>query len=817
MKVKNKLKKAFTLIELVVVIAVIAILAGVSVAAYFGVTESAKKSNLETKEEQINTLFTTYQLENGSDLSSFSKSELNNYMLGFSNYLLENGLNEDESFKYKVVELINTSKTRSNEDNDSSKLGVIFLIREDNYYKYNIYDVSSSSMINLDDSFIESSIFKSEEEVKNNIITNSGSFISSEDKSSIESSSSLNNVFLPILKEDEEGNKEYIIPYYLYLLDKDNDGINEEYYVPITSTLLDEYNDNEEFKDYELGEVDKSDVLTVYDTRFDITFTGSNEKFDISKVYTFDDNSEPTLKDGYYLVNTINLNYKTRNYDGSNINLDNYETSLISSDQKKVYYFSTLDQFINAYNEDKFSSFGEGTYLFVGDATLDQDFTVPNGWTMVVDFLNTTEDMMDLMDNYSIDSLSGNESTNLEKSNNRRGYGKFESITGNPIGVTQNNINNFTIKNGSSLNFSDKANLRVEGYVGIASGGNSFGTGDYGSITLEGNSSINLSSTSTLKSTGYILGEGAINTSKGSKVYEVFKYYDFRGGQISSGFYSKNVFPLMHYKIDNICANLYLVYGSIYNLISSAYAGLGTDEFNDMSLPFISNEKGLFIGEEGSVIKKSSIKNGNWKLEFLKGNFHDSNMNFEMTTSNIAREINSIEFPFPLSNVEMIVSNDAELKINAVEEIGNKEENSTYVLMPGSTITLEGKLIFDNSSKLILLNSNNNFYKEMVENVTYSVDTKLWETLSNANKGKMLVIKDSGELFLVKNSNLYGDIGSIDSYGVISNESNNNDNFDYTYLSSVKTFSILGLTRYTPEFKTISIPFIEFSSYLTNN
>ncbi len=54
--IKRTTKKAFTLIELVVVIAVIAILAGVSVAAYFGVTESAKKSAALQEAEQLVTL-----------------------------------------------------------------------------------------------------------------------------------------------------------------------------------------------------------------------------------------------------------------------------------------------------------------------------------------------------------------------------------------------------------------------------------------------------------------------------------------------------------------------------------------------------------------------------------------------------------------------------------------------------------------------------------------------------------------------------------------------------------------------------------------
>lgn len=48
----SKLKKAFTLVELVIVIAIIAILTSVSIVTYFGVTSSAKKSVL-TEEARV--------------------------------------------------------------------------------------------------------------------------------------------------------------------------------------------------------------------------------------------------------------------------------------------------------------------------------------------------------------------------------------------------------------------------------------------------------------------------------------------------------------------------------------------------------------------------------------------------------------------------------------------------------------------------------------------------------------------------------------------------------------------------------------------
>ena len=78
MKVFNKIKKAFTLVELVVVIAVIAILAGVSVGAYFGVTESAKVSADTQIVAQLNTAVSVYkvnkEINNEEDLKNIINS-----------------------------------------------------------------------------------------------------------------------------------------------------------------------------------------------------------------------------------------------------------------------------------------------------------------------------------------------------------------------------------------------------------------------------------------------------------------------------------------------------------------------------------------------------------------------------------------------------------------------------------------------------------------------------------------------------------------------------------------------------------------------
>ena len=84
-KISKKLKKAFTLVELVIVIAIIAILTSVSVVTYFGVTNSAKKSILTEEATSLKKELQAVSVSAGTgDYEKLSWSKVNGFTFSTS-------------------------------------------------------------------------------------------------------------------------------------------------------------------------------------------------------------------------------------------------------------------------------------------------------------------------------------------------------------------------------------------------------------------------------------------------------------------------------------------------------------------------------------------------------------------------------------------------------------------------------------------------------------------------------------------------------------------------------------------------------------
>ena len=137
MKVNNKFKKGFTLVELVVVIAVIAILAAVSVGAYFGVTDSANDSKLTSESANIKLNITLLGSE-GNSYCNINKDYLEiNDITSFNEEL-----NKDTGIRYNV--LINGT---GNIDNSNDPI-INFIGINNSDTKFDYFEYSTSDIVN---------------------------------------------------------------------------------------------------------------------------------------------------------------------------------------------------------------------------------------------------------------------------------------------------------------------------------------------------------------------------------------------------------------------------------------------------------------------------------------------------------------------------------------------------------------------------------------------------------------------------------------------------------------------------------------------
>ena len=151
---KKIIKKGFTLIELVVVIAVVAILTAVSVGTYFGVTKSANESKLTTEAKAILTHLKLVSLSPDSKSSSFNEDGLEIYNFNTFKYELCSSIGKEyeiipmrEEFDFELSTIrflkLNSSEYYNTFDYFSNEVKDVFI-------RVNVQD-SSSKILNFED------------------------------------------------------------------------------------------------------------------------------------------------------------------------------------------------------------------------------------------------------------------------------------------------------------------------------------------------------------------------------------------------------------------------------------------------------------------------------------------------------------------------------------------------------------------------------------------------------------------------------------------------------------------------------------------
>ena len=146
--------------------------------------------------------------------------------------------------------------------------------------------------------------------------------------------------------------------------------------------------------------------------------------------------------------------------------------------------------------------------------------------------------------------------------------------------VTPSPFRTLTVPNGAKITVN--GSVSVDSYVcayGQSNQGNGTPSGPHGKIVMKTGSEMTFNSGAFLYCWGYINGDGNIYMKSGAKVYELFQFCDWRGGNGTNDINgnSQRVFPMSQYYVQNVEAPMRIYKGateyvwSVVNMSSSAY------------------------------------------------------------------------------------------------------------------------------------------------------------------------------------------------------------------------------------------------------
>ncbi len=237
-----------------------------------------------------------------------------------------------------------------------------------------------------------------------------------------------------------------------------------------------------------------------------------------------------------------------------------------------------------------------------------------------------------------------------------------------------------TLNDNATLNFSSNSTLFVDSNlaaIGQVGGHNGTPNGPHGKIVMNVNSTINMNNGSSLYCWGYIVGDGTINASSGSNVYETMMIRDFRGGTCTSGMLSneQKVFPFNQYYVQNIESHLKLYAGANETLstaitIDTKLFGLST---TTTSFKFVSKDEGLFRMTSGYIEKYyDSVLD---RIHFV---ISDGKASISPITVTVYKEINSQDYIMPIHSG---------LSIDLINS--TVTTNQDLAIFPGATINID--------------------------------------------------------------------------------------------------------------------------------
>lgn len=693
MKVKNKLKKAFTLIELVVVIAVIAVLAGVSVAAYFGVTESANESQALQEQTQVKDMYTQWYLFNTIDIKNRTnlkgkdlvKNQIDGYVnisldeenddledviygdaLNFYDYLNNNGFDVNK-INYAFV-----STTTSEEEGY-----VLFLIQSNNRYStflaaYNFDDGLYGKIVELN----ENTTFK--------------------------------------FKENNNGNQ-------------------------MATTILEAY--NEDFNNETIFEIDKN-ILGNSENPFEFSFnkdgsfnvTGDNGEINKTILVEYNGaakgNNKPinfSLRPGKYIeyLEPAKMFYKADGFGSIAMEFLGYS---VNNGEKRYFeddFPLLVDDFLNSESHNKITikaiykednvigglvKTNNDSYAF---QNLDDAINFANsqngdvvvytqeGQNSVINSKVTINKNVTLNISYDKDNSIGNASSDYFEDNGTLKVSTTEKTSLDPSYVDLDSNSHFANAKESlysSLKIEENGILNVYGNI-VVNGRLSYTQlFDYGRIENEG--VINLENGASLSSYGKIIGNGTINAKSGSNVTEKLDIYEWGSISDAKALNDANIFPFNKYRLNKI-NNFNIYQGAKFSGIGMVYSGT-LSHFFEAKVDFISNTtSSLFTINNGYI--NLSLEDDTLLIN-VYGDVSDNAIKVSISMGLQTVTIDTSKSYLPVTNFKINIKNEGLLNLS-----------EKYRFMPTSSLEVEkgGTLTLQDTSKINFYGSYSKYLKKV--------------------------------------------------------------------------------------------------------
>ena len=201
----------------------------------------------------------------------------------------------------------------------------------------------------------------------------------------------------------------------------------------------------------------------------------------------------------------------------------------------------------------------------------------------------------------------------------------------------------------------------------------------YGAMEVQEGATIQIENGATLEAIGYIYGKGNIVAKSGSKVYETFNMYGWKGGTISLNI-KNNVFPLNQYTLNSLIVKTRFEAGSDYQARACITVGkeifgifIGKDFFAEASFASV-NDTSFIQLTSGYFEKYVDETTGDVHFD-LHGTVAFNNLEVSLSTYSISTE--GVQVPIP-----------GHFKINIAEETTTISSDVQLKLLPGAEVSV---------------------------------------------------------------------------------------------------------------------------------